>query len=259
MMYGAKQQHGMTAINPQTGRPVTVGGRVWKRLVKKGVLDGTGYENPNTYYVQDSGAYEDPEAARTALEEQKAILNTKGNFPRGTHAVIKGNKLIGQRAKLTTNEASHQTANAAVNVIDDIQNGRVEIPQNMSRDQAHEYLQSIIFNKMLSQNKKFRNTRLAPTGQPKAKPKARSRGRPRRGTRAKRGKRRQLNLAPRPQPSEGYGYAEPGDNEPEGWDEDPQPIAGQYQDWPHDSDQLETVEEDDYTVEEEEEEDDTYA
>lgn len=33
--------------NPETGRPVKVGGRIWTRLVKKGMITDNGYTDPN--------------------------------------------------------------------------------------------------------------------------------------------------------------------------------------------------------------------
>jgi hypothetical protein len=33
--------------NPNTGRPVKVGGRIWTRLVKKGIISDAGYKDPN--------------------------------------------------------------------------------------------------------------------------------------------------------------------------------------------------------------------
>jgi len=33
--------------NPETGRPVKVGGRIWHRLLKKGLIKNTDYKDPN--------------------------------------------------------------------------------------------------------------------------------------------------------------------------------------------------------------------
>ncbi len=148
-------------INPITGRRVTIGGRSWRRLVKAGEIDPNAYEKPNVLYTVDEDQYENPEDVRKEVYKQKKRLVAE-NTSRDMRPVVYKNKVINAQNKLTTKEASQRTADAAIEVIDDIQNNLEEIPTNMSRDEAHEYLTGLIFNKMLSQKKKFINKRLEP-------------------------------------------------------------------------------------------------
>ncbi len=163
-------------INPRTGRRLKIGNRTWQKLVKDGYINRGDYQAPNTIYEIDEEDYEDDpknsreDNMREALYEEKEKLMEKGGFPEGKHPVIKRNKIVYQQDKLTNEESSRQTASAAMDVIDDIQNSEVEVPADMSREEAREYLQGLIFKRMLSRGKKFKNTKLAPTRRVLSKP-----------------------------------------------------------------------------------------
>lgn len=148
-------------INPITSRRIQIGGRSWRRLVKAGTIDPNAYEKPNVMYTVNEQEYEDPEELKQEVYRQKKRIVAE-HTDRNTRPVIYKNKIINAQNKLTTKEASQRTADAAIEVIDDIQNNLEEIPTNMSRNEAHEYLTGLIFNKMLSQKKKFINKRLEP-------------------------------------------------------------------------------------------------
>lgn len=82
--------------NPQTGRPIKVGGRVFNRLVREGIIDGE-YEDENELY-DISDDYGDE-----AIEDKKKELSEK--LPKTKHAVRgRGrykSKLVVRNHKLT--------------------------------------------------------------------------------------------------------------------------------------------------------------
>lgn len=155
--------------NPQTKRWIEIGGRTWRRLMKEGVVEQGGYKDPNVLYqISDADKYETVEDRRNHLVQEKERLVREKKVPKGYHpAISKNGKIIYQRAKMTNEESSRKTANAALDVVDAIQNNELEIPENMSRAQARDYLQGLIFNQMLSKGKKFKNTKLEALGRPK--------------------------------------------------------------------------------------------
>ena len=71
---------------------------------------------------------------------------------------------------MTNEESSRKTADAALEVVDAIQNNELEIPEDMSRTEARDYLQGLIFNQMLAGGKKFKNTKLEKLGRMKKIP-----------------------------------------------------------------------------------------
>lgn len=149
--------------NPKTGRRIQIGGRMWLRMVKEGVINGESYEDPNVIYTLQEDEYEDPGEMKEELYKQKKRL-TQENTNRNRRPMIYKNKIIMGRNKLTHEETARKTANAAIDVIDDIQNNEQDIPSNMTRDEARQYLQGLIFDKMITQKKKFKNTRLIAKG-----------------------------------------------------------------------------------------------
>ena len=147
--------------NPATGRSIRIGGRMWRKMVKQGVIDADTYDNRNVLYTVQEDEYETEEDLKNEVYRQKKRLVSE-NKDKYRKPVIYKNYVINGTSRLTNEETARQTANAAINVIDDIQNNEEGIPTNMSRDEAHQYLQGLIFNKMISQKKKFKNTRLEP-------------------------------------------------------------------------------------------------
>lgn len=133
--------------NPETGRTIRIGGRPWLKLVKKGVLDKGDYLPPDCAARIEKGASPFKSPGLTPLDPQ-------GNEEGGDRDIKFG---------------AEQTSNAALDIIDQIQNGDIDIPTDMSRDEARDYLQKLIFTQMLKKKKKFKNTRLEQLGK-KARP-----------------------------------------------------------------------------------------
>ncbi len=165
-------------VNPETGRNIQIGNKTWARLVRENKIDEGDYKHYNVGY-QTEETYEDAgDEVLRQLEEQKQHMIQNGQVPAGKTLSIqpprkgirKKGKIVYRDRNLTAHEASKNTADAAMDVIDQIQNGRIQVPSDMNRDEAHNYLQGLIFNKMLTVGKKFKNMKLKPTGAPLAKP-----------------------------------------------------------------------------------------
>ena len=53
--------------NPETGRPVKIGGRIWTRLVKKGLITDNGYSDPN---ILSENVPDNPKLKITEINQQ---------------------------------------------------------------------------------------------------------------------------------------------------------------------------------------------
>ncbi len=157
-------------VNPNTNRQIRKGGKAWLKLVKNGVLERGNYLPPNCAYKLRESEYENEEAQMEKLQEEKQRMINDDEVPEGVGIAIKksSNQIVYQKPKLTAQETSELTSEAAMDVIDQIQSGELEMP-DMSRDDAREFLQKQIFEQMLRSKKKFRNVRLESTKKPKLK------------------------------------------------------------------------------------------
>ena len=164
-------QNGKYCKNPKTNRYIEIGGRTWRRLMKEGIIDQGGYKDPNVLYELADDNTETVEDRRAHLVQEKARIVKTKKIPEGYHlAMSKNKKIVYQRAKMTNEESSRKTADAALEVVDAIQNNELEIPEDMSRAQARDYLQGLIFDQMLTKGKKFKNTKLEKLGRMKKIP-----------------------------------------------------------------------------------------
>ena len=60
-----------TARNPRTGRPITIGGLTWKKLLRSGVIKTPGYDDPDsTFIVEDD--YDEALPPPLPMERQTA-------------------------------------------------------------------------------------------------------------------------------------------------------------------------------------------
>lgn len=149
-------------INPNTNRQIRVGGKSWLKLVKNGVIERGDYLPPNCAYKLRESEYEDEDERMKKLNKEKQRMIDNDEIPEGVHPVIsKKNQIVYQKPKLTARESSEITSEAALDVIDKIQSGEIDLPE-MNRDDARDYLQKLIFDEMLRSKKKFRNTRMEP-------------------------------------------------------------------------------------------------
>lgn len=150
-------------LNPDTGRNVVIGGKTWYKLVKKGILDRGDYLPPNCAYKLKKEEYENDEEAMAELEAEKERMIINNEVPKGVDPIIgMGNQIYYKKPKTTVKQSAILTSDAALDVIDQIQNGDIDIPTDMNRDEARDYLQGLIFNQMLTKKQKFKNPRLEP-------------------------------------------------------------------------------------------------
>ena len=61
-----------TARNPLTGRPITVGGLTWKRLLRDGVLKTPGYDEPDSTFIVEDDDFEEALPPPLPMERQTA-------------------------------------------------------------------------------------------------------------------------------------------------------------------------------------------
>ena len=161
-------------VNPDTGRDIRIGGSTWMKLVKTNKIDEETGLHSNVAYTTEETYEDNNDEVMAKLEEQKKMMIANGQVP--AHKTLqksfpkKGVRKRGQLFYRTKNtsakDASQNTANAAMEIIDEIQGGRMEIPTDMNRDEARNYLQGLIFNKMVAEGKKFKNLKMEPTGAP---------------------------------------------------------------------------------------------
>ena len=149
-------------VNPTTNRNIRVGGKSWLRLVRNGVLERGDYLPPNCAFKLKQSQYQDETERISKLRAEKKRIIDSGEAPDGLQpSFSKNDTIVFRRPKITTQQAMELTSEAALDVIDGIQNGDIEMPQ-MSRDDARDYLQRLIFDQMLATGKKFKNVRLEP-------------------------------------------------------------------------------------------------
>ena len=151
-------------VNPETNRTIQIGGRSWLKLVKRGVIDRGDYLPPNCAYRLKEEEYENDQDKIEAIEAERERIIKNKEAPIGQKPVIyKKNQIVYQStSKTTAADSARLTSDAALDVIDQIQNGDIDIPTDMDRDDARDYLQRLIFNQMLSKKKKFKNPKLEP-------------------------------------------------------------------------------------------------
>jgi len=126
------------------------------------VLDRGDYLPPNCAFKLEQSQYKDEEERVEKLATEKQRIIDEKEAPDGMQpAYSKNDTIVYRRPKLTARETSELTSEAALDVIDGIQNGDIEMPE-MSRDDARNYLQKLIFDQMLRGGKKFKNIRLEP-------------------------------------------------------------------------------------------------
>jgi hypothetical protein len=155
MMNNNIPKKGDIIINPNTQRPVRVGGRTWLGLVKKGLIEGR-YTDP-----KELGKI--PEENEDVNEELKRVNST---LPRGQQAVrgrgrYKG-KIVSRNQRPDTESITRYTAQTASRIVND------NIEELNDCDDLEAELERLILEEMASSI-------------PKSKPKnvqARGRGRP---------------------------------------------------------------------------------
>jgi hypothetical protein len=137
---------GSYVINPNSGRPVKVGGRAWLKLVKEGVIEnanssGTPYEDPAELYEYEEDATPDQ------VEETRKMINQK--LPKGTHAVRgRGrhkNKLVVRKKPLSAQDVAQYATKTAAQVV----SSNLDELENLSNDEIDAKLQELMMSQLM--------------------------------------------------------------------------------------------------------------
>ena len=140
--------------NPLTNRFIKVGGKTWSALVRDGHIRTGNYQHPNTLLTLDEDDFSSDEAQIRHLELEKAKYNRNIGHEAGVRAVRKGkNRLIKQRSKLTNRTTAEKTAEAGASVIEQIENGEIIVPPNMTKRKKKRWLEDLIQDQLLSKKK----------------------------------------------------------------------------------------------------------
>ncbi len=136
--------------SPVSNRWIKVGGATWRKLVAQNIIGSGNWVNPNEILSVDPEDFENKNDMLAHLEEQKAVYNTLHSNENDRRAVRRGdNKLVKQRKKLSTLEASQRTADASVNIMGEIREGSLELPVGLSKLETRDYLQGLIYERMI--------------------------------------------------------------------------------------------------------------
>lgn len=112
--------------NPQTGRPILVGGATWRKLLKTGQTESTGaVQQPARVKKQPLFVVADAQAAKAKAAELRERVSRgesvpelpPGTVPRAVSVRGQPAKVVAQRKRVTTADASSAAVNAAVRVI----------------------------------------------------------------------------------------------------------------------------------------------
>ena len=121
--------------NPETGRPVKVGGRIWTRLVKKGIISDAGYKDPN---ILCESAPDNPKLKITEINQQlpPEIEAVRG---RGKYAnkIVKRNKSVRRKPIVIRQQSDTESYSDSDNDLKDM------ILNELSRSVKHRVRQPV--------------------------------------------------------------------------------------------------------------------
>jgi hypothetical protein len=97
-------------INPNTGRPVKIGGRIWTKLIKDGLIESDNIQDDNVLYEVEEG---------DDLEELCSDFNTK---MKPNIQAVRGrgrykNKIVKRKKNLTHKQMKEYTTNTAIQAV----------------------------------------------------------------------------------------------------------------------------------------------
>lgn len=149
--------------NPKTKRLVLVGGKTWLKLVKTGVLDRGDYLPPSCALRVAEHEFENDIEKLEILNAKKQELLDAG-IPKDHTVRIypKKNQVLIHKPNSNAKDTIARTADSALDIIDQIQNGEIDMSAfstgtQLSRDEAREYLQGLIFAQMVKKKIKFKS------------------------------------------------------------------------------------------------------
>lgn len=147
-------------INPNTQRPVRVGGRTWLGLVKKGLIEGR--------YTDPKELSRIPEQPQEVDAEIKRINQT---LPRGQQAVRgRGKytgKIVSRNLRPATEEVSRYTAKMASRIVNENIEDLAELADLENPDELEAELERLILQEMAGNKPKTKNIIVKSRGRPR--------------------------------------------------------------------------------------------
>lgn len=142
-------------INPETGRPVLIGGLTWRNLISTDVLPSTS-AGKNVAYFQNSNDFKNDNEAIKNLEKQKKVIlrqirDGKHDVPRSTCLARRGlTTLVYCKKRLDGPDITNRAVEAAMGVVDDIRSGALYIDPMLTIVDRQEFIRVQVAEKMLS-------------------------------------------------------------------------------------------------------------
>lgn len=127
---------GEYVINPNSGRPVKVGSRIWTKLVKDGIIENT--------YIDDNEIEELPEED---VDEKIQEINQK--LPRGTHAVRGRGKYKGKIVKRNKQPLLQETIEHAARTSARVLAENADELDDLDDDDMQNQLEQLILEEMM--------------------------------------------------------------------------------------------------------------
>ena len=132
-------QQGEFVINPNTKRPIKVGGNVWRKLVKTNILEDK-YSDPAELYKLEP----DEDAEKKIQELNKNLpINQQSVRGRGKY---KG-KIVRRNRTLNTTDVAKYTSKLATKILKEKANSSENL-DDMSEDEMSEMLSNMLIEKM---------------------------------------------------------------------------------------------------------------
>ena len=154
-----------TVINPKTNRPIVVGGRVYMKLLREGVIENPNIKDDNILYeVEQEQEYEpEPEQPQEQeidelpeplqLERSESVIN---ELPEHQQAVRgRGrykNKIVRRNKQLKPAEIHKQVADCAVRVVKKYQNNHSNHFTQEDDEDLDSLINQMIMDEMINNN-----------------------------------------------------------------------------------------------------------
>ena len=151
-----------TIVNPETGRKIKVGSRIWQDLINRQILDDEPQEDKTLYESSN----------KQKLEVAKDIFKAQ-NLGRRKVARIQGGRVVKANKRINNEETTRHSAKSASRLFNKIKNGDVDIPHHLleNDDKLAAYLEKMILHEMIGGEMPGRKVRKPTTkkGAPKYK------------------------------------------------------------------------------------------
>ena len=155
-------------INPQSGRPIKIGGNRWRQLVRNNEISPKEEAENVVYRIKSSRFQTDKEAIDHLQEEKERII---GEIRRGLHGVPSDTnvvrrgttRLVYQRKKISIDEIVNKAVTAACHILDEIRMGELELDEGLNPGQRQAVISNAIIARMASPPAYHHIPRMMPT------------------------------------------------------------------------------------------------